>query len=195
MRKLIDGIGINDADYVTSPTINGKQVKCVIYATWSGMINRCYSAKSHAKRPAYIDCSVCNEWLLFSNFRKWMIKQDWKGMEIDKDIITPGNRVYSPENCYFIPSGLNKLLTGGTLKKHSLPIGVTLVEDTGMYRVRLRYSGVKTQIGNFKCKIEARNAYIIAKSNLIIKISSEQCDIRVSEGLISHAKILLSGIK
>lgn len=73
MKKLVYGVGINDANYVVKPTINGKQQWCSFYQAWTGMLERCYSAKWQAKSPTYIGCMVCEEWHSFMSFRAWMI--------------------------------------------------------------------------------------------------------------------------
>lgn len=51
------GVGICDKD-------TDKEV----YKRWIGMLKRCYSEKELIKCPTYIDCSVCEEWHLYSNF-------------------------------------------------------------------------------------------------------------------------------
>ena len=71
-RKLVCGIGINDADYPVQPSIYGKQVVCIYYQTWKDILNRCYSEKRLKVSPAYRGCEVSEEWKKFSNFRKWM---------------------------------------------------------------------------------------------------------------------------
>lgn len=105
--KLVYGVGIND---LTEPVrVNGKSLK--FYNTWSHMLNRCYSDKCQAKRPTYVGCFVCDEWLILSNFREWFNANYRTGMELDKDILIQGNKVYSPEACRFVPGYINSLMT------------------------------------------------------------------------------------
>lgn len=78
--KLVYGVGINDADYPTTQRekVNGEWKitwRCLYYDRWVSMLTRCYSSKCHEKQPTYKGCSVCDEWLTFSNFRKWMEQQ------------------------------------------------------------------------------------------------------------------------
>jgi hypothetical protein len=106
-RKPVHGVGINDADYEIHPTINGKKAMCKYYRSWHSMLERCYSKKVQARQPAYKGCTVCDEWLTFSNFKSWMIKQEWQGKALDKDIRVKGNKVYSPETCMFVTAKEN----------------------------------------------------------------------------------------
>lgn len=39
-----------------------------------------------------------------------MIKQDWADKQLDKDLINPNNKLYSPETCFFISGTLNRML-------------------------------------------------------------------------------------
>ena len=74
------------------------------------MLNRCYNEKDHIKRPSYKECSVCEDWKYFSNFRDWMSNQKWEGMHLDKDLIDKGNKVYSKDTCMFIPPKINSFI-------------------------------------------------------------------------------------
>ena len=67
-RSLICGVGVNDANYATS----GKRM-CPFYRRWINMLERCYSEKFQEKNPTYRGCSVCEEWLTFSNFKRRII--------------------------------------------------------------------------------------------------------------------------
>jgi hypothetical protein len=83
-NKLICGQGKNDS----LVSIKG----CQYYRKWSNMLHRVFGAKCHN----YVDASVCEEWLTFSNFKSWMETQDWHGKEL-----TPIDATYSPSTCRF----------------------------------------------------------------------------------------------
>jgi len=106
-RRLVCGVGVNDADYMVHFIKNGIKIRCVYHATWTAMLKRCYSEACQKRQPAYIGCSVCDKWLIFSNFKAWMEKQDFKGKHLDKDIKIKGNKVYSPEACSFVSAAEN----------------------------------------------------------------------------------------
>lgn len=77
------------------------------------MLERCYSARYQERKPTYKGCSVCDEWLNYQNFAKWYDDNYYeiKGeiMCLDKDILVKGNKIYSPENCVFVPNYINVL--------------------------------------------------------------------------------------
>ena len=138
--RLVFGVGINDADYAVETIVNCERQRCPFYRPWSSMLKRCYSEKLHAIQATYIGCSVVNEWHSFMNFRAWMISQDWKGKCLDKDIIEPGNKVYSPDKCIFISNALNSLLTDHAAGRGIYALGVSL-HESGKFTARCRVFG------------------------------------------------------
>lgn len=175
-RKPILGFGINDADYIVQPRVNGKQYKCPFYVRWKSMIERCYSKKLHEKYPTYKDCTVCSEWLLFSNFKSWMEGQDWKGKQLDKDLLIQGNKVYSPSTCIFINLDINLLLNTHKSVRGKYKLGVSLNKD----RVRAfratcnKLKGKIKTLGDYYSEDEAHQAYCKFKYSLISKLANKQ---------------------
>ncbi len=111
-RGLVCGVGINDADYVVRRrNPDGSYWLCPYYHRWTNILIRCYNKFSLEKRPTYVGCSVCPEWIYFMNFRSWMEKQGWEGKHLDKDIITQGNKVYSPEKLCFHLSAIEHIVS------------------------------------------------------------------------------------
>jgi len=173
-------VGINDSPYVVKPIVNGIKTICPYYSRWFLMINRCYNPRYQADKPSYKGVSVCNDWLTFTSFKEWMEKQDWENKELDKDLLFPGNKVYSPNTCVFITRDLNALLAiGGT--KSNLPRGMT--KRTNKYLVRCG----NEYIGYYDTVEEATIVYKKHKKKRLVKIANEQSDIRIKEGLIRHA--------
>ena len=133
-KRLVSGVGVNDADYVVkvSETIgymDGKQKRklvwvCPFYQTWTSMLKRGYSNKLKEKYPTYKDVTVHKDWHLFSNFKKWMEKQDWEGKQLDKDILFCGNKEYSQDKCVFVLQKTNLFLTERNSMRGEFPTGV-----------------------------------------------------------------------
>lgn len=110
------GIGTNDL-------LGTEHLKS--YKIWQNMLLRCYSEKWRQRTQSYADCSVCDEWLTFSNFKKWFDENYVEGYQLDKDLMHKGAKVYSPENCNFVPQYINTLTIKGKKVRGDYPIGVT----------------------------------------------------------------------
>lgn len=88
------------------------RVSTPAYRYWCDMLRRCYDVGFHERQPSYADCEVCEEWHNYQNFAKWFennyyeIKNDT--LDLDKDLLVANNKVYSPETCWFIPTGINR---------------------------------------------------------------------------------------
>lgn len=133
-RGWIYGVGEVDMEYQHQEfhIVNGKRKlkwMCPIYDTWKQMLRRVYSDKLHEKFPTYSNVKVCDEWLKLSNFYSWMSSIDWKDyngkkMQLDKDFILRGNKLYCPEYCAFIPHQVNSFVKLKPLFAKDLPLGV-----------------------------------------------------------------------
>lgn len=184
--KLVYGVGVNNADYVTEKKeiIDGKRKYvwfCSFYRAWKDMLQRCYTAK----HPAYAGCTVSPEWLIFSNFKIWMEAQNWLGMELDKDILIPGNKLYSSESCAFVSRQLNVFLTGSGNARGDYLIGVCWDKKSRKFRARCCNPFSKTQeyLGLFDTELEAHLAWKVKKHELSCQYADMQTDIRIAEAL------------
>lgn len=204
MKESKRAVGINDADYVVVRKItvghrNGKRVRkilwtCPYYRTWSNMISRCYNNKALDLQPSYKGCSVCDQWLLFSNFRAWMETQDWKGKHLDKDLLVRGNKIYSPDTCVFISADLNTFLTDSSACRGEYPIGVSykkkpkdMINDHSKpYTAQIRLGKGSKHIGLFATPEEAHQAWLTAKLEQAKILAAEQSDPRVVKALIDR---------
>lgn len=187
-KKLIYGIGVNDADYNVRPIIDGKEVPCPYFRAWRGLLRRCYHTENLKIRPTYKDCTVCDEWLYFSNFRSWMASQDWQGNHLDKDIISVGNKIYSPEFCAFVGCLINQSIRVNESTRGILPIGVYL--DQGKYKAQISKYGVNYSLGRYNSMRDASETYKKEKISYLTELSKTCKDKRVSAGLLAHAECI-----
>jgi len=189
-QKMVFGVGINDANYPVKKETENKIWRCPFYSRWAGMLCRCYNKAYQEKFKTYSGCYVCDDWLLFSNFRSWMINKNWKGMDLDKDIIRPGNKYYHPDFCAFIDPSLNKLLNELLSPKGAYPKGVSKDKNTESFRSRVRFNGKRIGLGSYKNIKDASNVYVLAKIEIILLAAKYHVDKRVSDGLEIHAESL-----
>tara|TARA_R110000772_G_scaffold157499_1_gene268674 strand:- start:295 stop:864 length:570 start_codon:yes stop_codon:yes gene_type:complete len=175
MKRLVYGVGYNDAGYATKPTNDkGVRVPCPFYVKWTDMLTRCYCDGYKERHPTYIGCSVCDEWFLFSTFKKWMESKKWKGNQLDKDILIQGNKIYSPETCLFISKRINTLLTDKETVIGGLKKGVTFHKASGRFRAQCSIDSKQNHIGLYNTEHEAYKAYKEFKYNLIKSMANEQ---------------------
>lgn len=194
MRKLrrsgilIYGVGINDADYCIEylDEITNKRKKCIFYKKWVGMLERCYSDKLKIKHPTYKDCSVVPEWLSFMNFRRWMEKQDWKGKQLDKDLLFEGNKLYGPDNCVFVDRKVNTFVLDCGAVKGDYPTGVSFHQHTGKYQAQCHQSDKSKYLGVFDTPDEAHSVWREAKHKQATILAGQQTDKRVADALIKR---------
>lgn len=189
--RLVCGVGINDAPYKVLVRLeNGKTWQCPFYTKWKSMLTRCYGKLYKSENPSYLDCMVFKDWLLFSNFRSWMESQDWRGKDLDKDILIKGNGLYSPETCVFVSHSLNSFIADFKSGKKYLK-GVGFHKDVGKFTARIAdgnssVSGSVT-LGYFKTQEEAHLCYCKKKLELAYKIIEEEApEQRVADALIKR---------
>ena len=188
LRRPVYGVGINDSDYLTSIEVKGKVVCCRFYTVWKSMLSRCYSRVFKMKNKSYEECTTCNEWLTFSTFKAWMKTKDWKGKQLDKDILVPGNKIYGPESCIFVKKSINNLLIREE-RDDSSSIGVSYNKRRGKYASNCKESGKSIHIGHYESKEEAELNYVKFKAALVRRVAKDQDEI-LKNALLVHAKII-----
>mgnify|MGYP000199203578 CR=1 FL=1 len=195
MGKLVWGVGVNDLGYrvhvrewVTEN--GGKRIrklvfKCPYYAVWKNMLKRCYSKKFLESNQNYIGTSVCSEWLYASEFKKWMEQRYWDGECLDKDIIAPGSKLYSPETCAFVLQATNNFVTACDASRGEFPVGVDLYKQTGKYRARCNnpFTEKSEHLGYFSTPEDAHEAWRKRKNEIAQLVAATESDPRIVEAL------------
>ncbi|MFV8462605.1 hypothetical protein ACNO7T_15720 [Vibrio campbellii] len=166
-NKLVFGIGTNDYAGVVKDA-NGKHIPS--YRKWKDMLKRCYSEKYLQEYPTYRGCSVCPEWLYFSNFKDWYDENVIEGFQVDKDLLIESNKVYSPETCLFVSRRLNTLFTDSRNSRGLYPQGVGWMEECNKFRTHLKRYGKQKHLGVFTDTRNAFEAYLIAKAEYAIEV-------------------------
>lgn len=109
---------------------NGHDLK--EFGCWKDLIFRVYgNKKTDSTSLRYKECKVCEDWIRYPNFFKWVRSQEnydkWLNGErwcLDKDILIKGNKLYSPETCCLVPVNVNTLFVKRDVVRGGLPIGV-----------------------------------------------------------------------
>lgn len=186
-RSLVCGVGVNDADYpvYTTATVDGKKKviwSCPFYSRWKDMLKRCYSAPVKLRHPTYTECEVIIKWHSFMAFRGWMVQKGWEGKYLDKDIIIPNNKIYSPETCVFVSEAVNDFILERRTVKSENPVGVYKDPRSGRFQAKCAnpLTGKQEHVGCYESAEEAHQAWLDKKTELAYALASEQSDPRVA---------------
>lgn len=169
-KRPVYGVGITDLNNV---------VDTEAYKVWKGILQRCYDAKYQSKEPTYRSCKVCDEWLIFSNFKEWFDKNHKNGMCIDKDILSKrGTPIYSPQTCVFVTREINNFFR--FLNNPNL--GITFRKRNKKYVASISYCGKKKHIGYYDSQEGATINYKIWKGKELKRLA----ELSFSKGVIDE---------
>ena len=151
------------------------------YLYWKYMLMRCYDGEMIKKEPTYIGCTVCDDWLNFQNFAEWFDQNYYEieneRMCLDKDILVKRNKIYSPQNCVFVPIRINNLFTKCDARRGDLPIGVRYDKARNKYasgcNTYLNKINKYINLGRFNNPIKAFEVYKEFKENHIKQVAEE----------------------
>ena len=112
LRPTVYNVGVIGEGNISNGNILLKE-----YRLWNSMLQRCYDNKLHEECPTYTECVVSDNFKYFPYFKEWCNRQigftslDNKGNKfmLDKDILVKGNKVYSEDNCAFVPREINNV--------------------------------------------------------------------------------------
>ena len=132
------------------------------------MLSRCYNKEYHKNKPTYINCEVCKEWHCFEIFEKWykdnIYTIDEESIQLDKDIMVKGNKIYSPDTCIFVPQKINLIFCA---QKSELPLGVHHHKGTSKFIAEIEIDNKQYHLGSFNTLEEAERAYNMAWKKVV----------------------------
>ncbi len=170
MEPTMCGIGYRGSEDI--------DCKSESYIRWHDMIHRCYNVRFHERQPQYRGCTVCEEWLNYSNFKVWYDQNKIPGMtlDLDKDILFKGNKEYSPETVVFVPHEINTLFLSKKADRGDYPIGVSYEKDKMKYRAEMSFMGKQIKLGTFGTAEAAFARYKEYKEDFIKDMAEQYRD-------------------
>lgn len=153
-----------------------------IYNRWASMLARCYNLND----PEYnlyggAGGYVSEEWKNFQNYADFFTDKLYKNLELDKDILIPGNKVYSAETCVFVPRYVNALVKL-KIVLNGYPVGVYLQKDNSRANARVNRFTAEAHgkhLGSFPTPMEAHRAWQLGKieviENTVLRYMLEPC--------------------
>lgn len=160
--------------YLGGATIKDKHGNTLdSYNTWRNMLDRCFNKKCcNYKNYGAIGVSVCDEWKNYSNFKKWFNDNyytlEGEKVELDKDILIDGNKIYSPQTCVFVPSTINVLFKRYK-RNNSLPRGVKKKGDK--FTARIVKHKHEIYLGIYNTPQEAHSVYIKNRNLYLLELA------------------------
>lgn len=159
--KWSTGWSVNDGEYNWRYFTRSQSL-------WMLVQSRCRTPS----KDAYIGCQ--NIFKDFQTFASWCQTQhgytnkeeNGNHWSIDKDIFFPGNKVYSPDTCCFVPNAVNGIFISRDRDRGPYPLGVHLEIKSGKYVAQC--SGRSPRfIGRFLTEASAHAAWQEAKIEVI----------------------------
>lgn len=147
-------------NYVSNLDINK------LNSLWHNMYDRCYSNAYHERSPQYKGCEMCDDWLDdYHIFREWVCNNYYtvgdEQIDLDKDILVKGNKIYSPKTCIFVPHSINAYFNNMVRQ----PIYIASLDQ---WKMKIYIDGKDVTIGYFDTEEEAKLEYIRHKKASIL---------------------------
>ena len=177
---------------------DGKSLPYYEYTLWSNMLQRCYNNKFAEKRKSYEGCVTSENFKYYPYFKEWCNKQagfncvddNGKPFSLDKDILVKGNKIYSENNCCFVPSEINAAFTKSNATRGEYPVGVSWNKGLRSFVAQVNLNSHRqTHLGYFKTAEEAFRAYKEAKESYIKDLAYKyrhQIDVRAYNALMNY---------
>jgi len=137
--------------------------------------------------PDYTDVDVSDEFSNLTSFLDWHEKNYEENWQLDKDILNPGSREYSPQNCMYVPAEVNQLFK--TTKPGKYMKGV---EASGKkFKAYCSVEGKKICLGTYPTEYEAHKEYLKWRKERLIYLSIKYKNHqKLSTALLKHANKL-----
>ena len=172
LTPTVYGVGINDVPG-SSQTLYCRK--------WYNMLIRCYDPNYHASHPTYVDCNVDPQWHHLSDFKYWYEDHDRNvdDFHLDKDIIYPHNKTYSPDTCLLVPRELNNFFLKRDGLRGNYLIGASFNKWHKKFESRVsdNVSKRKLHLGFFKTEQEAHKTWLNKKRELFYQYFIVDMDI------------------
>lgn len=161
-----------------------------VVSMWESMLERAYSDKYNQPQSSYFGTKVEEIWHSCQNFSEWVEGnrlsnlRDFNGevYQLDKDILIPKNKTYSPDTCCFVPRELNSFFRNSYKSSEYGTLGVHKRGKGFRSSCRNPVTGKHMISVQRDSKEEAQEDYIKNKTH-IAKLLSDKWDGLIEEGV------------
>lgn len=166
---------------------------------WSDICKRSKLGGRYQKlKPTYV--GVENKFKDFNYFVDWSQDQlgypekedNGKFWSLDKDLIIPKNKFYSPETCLFVPNRVNCFFLTCAAARGEYPIGVSFSKLYGGYSASLQTKTGNTYLGRFDTSLEAHRAWQFAKISCGYELAEEfkHSNLKLYDAIIGNLSLI-----
>ncbi len=132
----------------------------------------------------YHDVTISTEFSNLSLFLKWHEVNYVEGWHLDKDILNPGAREYSSQNCMYVPPEVNQLFKSTKPGKY-----MKGVEASGKkFKAYCSVDSKKKCLGTFSTELEAHEVHMKWRKARLIELAEKYKEYKkLSAALLNHA--------
>lgn len=170
-------LGIGDH---TAQKVDGKVSR--LYYLWYYIIKQSYCEKYRAEYPSHASVTVDERWLNYQNFCvdvESMIGYNEDGWTLFRCFINLDNKIYSKENCCFLPDIIGRAFHEGRSKSANntdTPKGVTKNKKKFIVACANHGPGTEYPYKYYDTKEEAENAYKEHRKLALFELAKEYKD-------------------
>jgi hypothetical protein len=164
-QKSILGIAAFGNAYKYDLFKYGDKKRKYLYDLYRDLIKRVYTPYNNAEVNAYKDGELDPRWDTYEKFLDWVFGDKTNNFQwfyqLDKDLLKPGNKIYGPDTCIFLPQQLNKTLAFSK-SVVNLCQGVSKTQS-GKYRSRINSTLLKLS-HQFRATMSEAQSFLIYAS-------------------------------
>lgn len=152
--------------------------RCRAYNCWLSIKSRTSKTNKRASLKKF-PITTTNGFKDFQEFAGWCQTQEGyrnkdssgRYWALDKDLLIPGNKIYSPEACCFVPPRVNSVLPIPKYKDNNQPMGVIWRDKFNKFQAGSSYNGTHINLGMFQTAQEAHKAWQKLRYKVIQELS------------------------
>lgn len=146
------------------------------YQMWRSMLCRTIYTNNKSAN-CYSDISVCEEWHNYQNFARWCKDNYYEvndeKMNLDKDTLVKGNKIYSPDTCVFVPYRVNMIFVNNRGLRGDCPVGVSYDSSRDKFSAQCSTVDKYIHLGRYDSKNEAFYVYKTFKEKHMKEVAEE----------------------
>ncbi len=176
-NQLVYGVGVNDTHSPKQWIKHGKIVRCKAYTAWRNMLKKCYATKT--------SITVCDEWLLFSNFEKWFKENYKENCKLNNTLFGDGS-FFSPDTTVYLDKMVCFFIRDTSYVGETKGIRKQPLSDKFHVRCNNPLKAEQEHVGYFTKIEDAKAAWLERKRKVGKKIAEFQNDARVKQAILNY---------